>query len=123
MVTLVRRSGKLPWMAFALALAICYEAVGDKAEASKEFESVLAKNPQLKIVSNVAVGYNNLDVAAGTRRGVMMTNTPGVLDDTTADFAWALLMAIARRALEADAHMRSGVWPGWDLEDQQTAGL
>src|SRR5215470_20090470 len=59
-------------------------------------DAVLAKNPQLKIVSNVAVGYNNLDVDAATRRGVMMTNTPGVLDDTTADLTWALILAAAR---------------------------
>ena len=59
-------------------------------------DQVLAKSPQLKIVCNVAVGYNNLDVAAATARGVMMTNTPGVLDDTTADFTWCLILATAR---------------------------
>ena len=58
----------------------------------------LLSTPGLKVVSNVAVGYNNIDVAAAKRRGVTITNTPDVLTDTTADFAWALLMAAARRA-------------------------
>ncbi|HYB74784.1 MAG TPA: D-glycerate dehydrogenase [Candidatus Sulfotelmatobacter sp.] len=71
--------------------------------------------PGLKIVSNVAVGFNNIDVAAATRRRVLATNTPGVLDDTTADLAFALLMATARRIVEADRFLRSGRWQGWDL--------
>jgi glyoxylate reductase len=71
--------------------------------------------PGLKIVSNVAVGFNNIDVAAATRRRVLATNTPGVLDDTTADLAFALLMATARRIVEADRFLRSGRWEGWDL--------
>jgi glyoxylate reductase len=69
----------------------------------------------LTIVSNVAVGYNNIDVAAATRRRVLATNTPGVLDDTTADLAFALLMATARRIVEAHVFLRSGQWEGWDL--------
>src|SRR3954470_8095061 len=59
-------------------------------------ESILAQAPDLKVISNIAVGYNNIDVAACTRRGIRVTNTPGVLDDTTADLTWALLMASAR---------------------------
>jgi glyoxylate reductase len=69
--------------------------------------------PGLKVVSNVAVGYNNIDVAAAKHRGVVVTNTPDVLTDTTADFAWALLMAAARRVVEADRHARSGAWTTW----------
>ena len=69
--------------------------------------------PRLKIVSNVAVGYNNFDVAAATRRGVMLTNTPGAMDDTTADFAWCLILATARRLPEADRLVRSGKWTRW----------
>lgn len=76
-------------------------------------ERVLAASPRLKIVSNVAVGYNNFDVAAATRRGVMLTNTPGALDDTTADFAWCLILATARRLPEADRLVRSGKWTRW----------
>jgi glyoxylate reductase len=76
---------------------------------------VLSHCPELKIVSNVAVGYDNIDVEACTRGGVMVTNTPGVLDDTTADFAWALLLATARCVVEADQHLRSSKWKGWGL--------
>jgi len=76
-------------------------------------DEVLAKNPQLKIVCNVAVGYNNLDVAAGTKHGVMMTNTPGVLDDTTADLTWALILAAARGVSNADSTVRAGRWKRW----------
>lgn len=78
-------------------------------------ERLLAQCPELKIVCNVAVGYNNIDVKACTRRGVMVTNTPGVLDDTTADFAWTLLLATARRVVEADKFFRTGKWKGWGL--------
>jgi glyoxylate reductase len=69
--------------------------------------------PGLKVVSNIAVGYNNIDVAAAKRRGVTVTNTPDVLTETTADFAWALLMAAARRVVEADHYARSGQWTTW----------
>jgi glyoxylate reductase len=79
-------------------------------------EELLAKAPKLRIAATVSVGYDNIDVAACTKRKVVATHTPGVLDDTTADFAWTLLMAIARRLLEGDAWMRSGTWPGWDLD-------
>lgn len=78
-------------------------------------DKVLAKNPQLKIVSNVAVGYNNIDVTAATKRGVMVTNTPGVLDDTTADFTWCLILATARKLVEADTYFRSGKWKYWGV--------
>ena len=76
-------------------------------------DKVLAGAPRLKVVSNVAVGYNNFDVAAATRRGVMLTNTPGAMDDTTADFAWCLILATARRLTEADRLVRSGKWRRW----------
>ena len=78
-------------------------------------DAVLARHPQLKIVSNVAVGYNNLDVAAATARGVMMTNTPGVLDDTTADLTWSLILAAARGLANADRAVRSGKWKRWRM--------
>jgi glyoxylate reductase len=77
--------------------------------------AVLTAAPSLKIVANVAVGFDNLDVAAGTAVGVVMTNTPGVLDDTTADLAFALLMASARRLVEGDRLMHSGSWGGWGI--------
>lgn len=72
--------------------------------------------PNLKAVANIAVGYNNIDVAACTAHGVMVTNTPGVLDDSTADFAWALLLAAARRVAELDATVRAGNWTYWQLK-------
>src|SRR5436189_85558 len=76
-------------------------------------EEVLTSAPTLKVVANVAVGYNNIDVAAARRRGVIVTNTPDVLTETTADFAWTLLMATARRVVEADHYARSGRWKAW----------
>ena len=66
--------------------------------------------PKLKIVAQMAVGFDNIDVAEATKRGIYVTNTPGVLTETTADFAWALLMAVARRVVEADRYVRSGQW-------------
>lgn len=84
-------------------------------------EELLSTTTKLRIASTVSVGYDNIDVAACTKHKVVATNTPGVLDDTTADFAWTLLMAIARRLLEGDAWMRAGTWPGWDL-DQLVGG-
>jgi len=69
--------------------------------------------PQLKVVSNFAVGFDNVDVAACTARGVAVGNTPGVLTETTADLAWALLMAAARRLVEGDRYVRDGKWKTW----------
>ncbi len=79
-------------------------------------EELLAAAPKLRIAANVAVGYDNIAVADCTKRGVAATNTPGVLDETTADFAWTLLMAVARRLPEGEALARSGEWKGWDLD-------
>src|ERR1700738_236725 len=76
--------------------------------------SVLESCPGLKVVSNVAVGFNNTAVAAATKRGVVVTNTPDVLTETTADFAWTLLMATARRAVEADGYVREGKVTQWE---------
>ena len=72
--------------------------------------------PALRIVANVAVGFDNIDVPACTERNVAVTNTPGVLDETTADFAWTLLMAVARRLVEGDRLARSGAWTKWNLD-------
>ena len=79
-------------------------------------DELLDRASNLRIAATVSVGYDNIDVAACTRRKIVATHTPGVLDDTTADFAFALLMAIARRIVEGDAWMRSGTWPGWNLD-------
>lgn len=79
-------------------------------------ETLDAAGPNLRIVANVAVGYDNIDVPACSARKVAVTNTPGVLDETTADFAWTLLMAVARRLIEADRLARSGAWTRWNLD-------
>ena len=79
-------------------------------------EELLSVAPKLRIAANVAVGFDNIDVAACTKRGVAVTNTPGVLDETTADFAWTLLMAVARRLSEGEELARSGKWKNWDLD-------
>ena len=78
-------------------------------------DGLLAACPDLRVVANVAVGFNNVDVEAATRRGVVVTNTPDVLTDTTADFAWALLMAAARRVVEGDRYVREGKWKQWEF--------
>ena len=79
-------------------------------------EELLLAAPKLRIAANVAVGFDNIDLVACTNRGVAATNTPGVLDETTADFAWTLMMAVARRLSEGEALARSGQWKNWDLD-------
>jgi glyoxylate reductase len=72
--------------------------------------------PRLKVVANVAVGYDNIDLAAAAEHGIAVCNTPGVLDETTADLAFLLILAAARRAWEAESDLRAGRWPGWDVD-------
>ncbi|GAB4446264.1 MAG: D-glycerate dehydrogenase [Anaerolineae bacterium] len=72
-----------------------------------------AAGPRLKVISNYAVGFDNVDVDEATRRGIPVGNTPGVLTETTADFAFGLLLAAARRVVEADAYTRAGNWKAW----------
>jgi glyoxylate reductase len=76
-------------------------------------DAVLAAAPRLRVVANVAVGFDNVDVAAARARGVVVTTTPHVLTEATADMAWALLLAAARRLVEGDRTVRDGTWPGW----------
>lgn len=78
--------------------------------------ALLAQCRQLKVVANIAVGYNNIDIAACSAQGVMVTNTPGVLDDSTADLAWTLMLATARRLTEVESYIRTGQWTGWRLK-------
>lgn len=75
--------------------------------------AVLSAGEQLRVISNCAVGYDNVDVAAATARGILVCNTPGVLTETTADLAWALLMSAARRTVEGDGYLRAGKWQSW----------
>jgi glyoxylate reductase len=74
---------------------------------------VIAASPTLKAICNMAVGYNNIDLGAATRAGIVVTNTPDVLNETTADFGWALLMATARRVTESEHWLRAGKWQKW----------
>jgi glyoxylate reductase len=75
--------------------------------------SLLSHTTKLKIIANYAVGYNNIDLSATTQRGIIVTNTPDVLTDATADLTWALLLAVSRRVVEGDTWVRTGNWPGW----------
>jgi lactate dehydrogenase-like 2-hydroxyacid dehydrogenase len=83
--------------------------------SEKVNEDLLAHAPQLKLAATVSVGFDHIDLEACTRHGVVATNTPGVLDETTADFAWVLIFAVARRLPEAFATAQSNAWEGWDL--------
>jgi len=99
-----------PWGAAELAQRL-EGCEGALSTVMDRFDGALLERcPALRAVSNIAVGYNNIDVAACTARGIRVTNTPGVLDDTTADLTWALLMAAARRVAEGDAYVRRGDW-------------
>lgn len=77
---------------------------------------VIRQAPELRVISNIAVGYDNIDVACATERGILVTNTPGILTETTADLAFGLLLAAARRIAEADRFVRSGQWREWKLD-------
>src|SRR5437879_4225566 len=90
--------------------------VGIVSQLMDPIRDGVLSTPGLKIVSNVAVGFDNIDVPAATAHKVMVTNTPGVLDDATADFAFTLVMATARRVVEADYFARSGKFKGWAID-------
>ena len=77
---------------------------------------VLAKLDGIRVISNVAVGFDNIDVPAAARAGILVTNTPDVLTDTTADLAWALLLAAARRIVEGQKFLESGQWTKWRID-------
>jgi glyoxylate reductase len=79
-------------------------------------DEVFRTNPHLRIVANYAVGYDNIDLAAATKHGVMATNTPGVLTESVAEHAIALMMCLGKRVLEADAFVRAGKYHGWEPE-------
>jgi len=89
-----------------------YCLLTDNVDA-KFLEACASGTPRLKMVANMAVGFNNIDVEAATRLGIAVSNTPGVLSDTTADLAFALLMATARRIPEAERYLRAGKYKGW----------
>lgn len=84
---------------------------------------VIEAGAQLKVIANVAVGYNNIDVASARQHNVIVTNTPEVLTDATADLTWALILAVTRRVVEADNFTRAGKFDGWDFEMLLGTGL
>jgi lactate dehydrogenase-like 2-hydroxyacid dehydrogenase len=78
--------------------------------------AVINALPKLRVIANIAVGFDNIDIQAATARNVIVTNTPGVLTETTADFTFALLMAAARRVVEGDRFLRAGRWREWSVD-------
>lgn len=102
-----------PMKASELAEA-CRDVEGLLVVGARVSEEVLSQAPKLRVVANAGVGYDNIDVEACTRRSIAVTNTPGVLTDTTADLTFALLMAAARRIVEGDRFVREGRWQRWE---------
>lgn len=86
-------------------------------------QQVIDAGKRLKVIANVAVGYNNIDLDAAAKRGIAVTNTPDVLTDATADLTWALILSVTRRVIEADAFLRAGLFNGWDFEMLLGTGL
>ena len=93
--------------------AACREVEGLVACGAQVSAELLEQAPRLRVVSTVGVGYDNIDVEACTRRRILVTNTPGVVTEATADLCFALLMAVARRLVEADRYVRTGRWQYW----------
>ena len=91
----------------------CREVEGLLASGVRVGAEVLEQAPHLRVIANVGVGYDNIEVAACTRRGIVVTNTPGVVTESTADLAFALLTAVARRLVEGDRYVREGHWRHW----------
>jgi glyoxylate reductase len=113
---LVENAADLAWSPTELAAAL-RDADGVLVASGERIdETLLAQCPRLKAVCNIAVGYNNIDLAACNRHRVMATNTPDVLNDAVADHAWALLLAAARRVVESDRWIRAGHWQRWQFD-------
>ncbi len=92
----------------------CRDVEGVVVSGTRLTEEVLNQASKLRVVANAGVGYDNIDVGACTRRGIAVTNTPGVLTDTTADLAFTLLLAVARRVVEGDRLVREDRWQRWE---------
>lgn len=104
------------WSAAELAARLAGKS-GALVTGSERFDAALLDaHPGLRVVANMAVGYNNLDIAAFDARGVLATNTPEVLTETTADFGFALMMAAARRLTESEHYLRAGRWTKWSYD-------
>ncbi len=109
-VTLNPEDVRLP---LAQVVAACQEVEGLVTSGTPVSAEVVEQSPHLRVVSTVGVGYDHIDVAACTRRRILVTNTPGVVTEATADLSFALLMAVARRLVEADRYVREGQWRHW----------
>ncbi|HZJ09376.1 MAG TPA: D-glycerate dehydrogenase [Trueperaceae bacterium] len=121
----MRSSDTAPGRAELLALVEGVDALITLMSDSVDEELLDAAGPDLRVVANYAVGHDNIDLAACRARDVVVTNTPDVLTDTTADLAFALLLAVARRLREGDLMVRSGAWDGWQpgqLLGQEVSG-
>lgn len=115
-VELVTRDDDVPYTHDELvALAGDVDAIVCLLTDRVDAEVLRAGAPRLRAVANVAVGYDNVDVTTATELGVIVCNTPGVLDETTADVAFLLVLAASRLASEAEADLRAGRWPGWGI--------
>src|SRR4051812_31209908 len=79
-------------------------------------KALIDAGSKLKVIANVAVGYNNIDVGYALKRGIVVTHTPNVLTESVADFTWAMILAITRRLAEGERVVRSGQWKGWALD-------
>jgi glyoxylate reductase len=99
---------------YEILLAKAKEIDGLLCLLTDRIDRQLIESGKLKVISQMAVGYDNIDIAAATARQIPVGYTPGVLTDATADFAWALLMAAARRVVEADRFTRAGLWQTWE---------
>jgi glyoxylate reductase len=97
----------------AQVIEACREVEGLVASGTPVSAELVEQAPRLRVVSTVGVGYDNIDVAACTRRRILVTNTPGVVTEATADLSFMLLMAVARRLVEADRYVREGHWQHW----------
>ncbi len=115
---LVQRAGDEPYTADELVgLAPEFDAIVCILTDRIDAEVLQAGAPRLQVVANVAVGYDNIDVATATELGISVCNTPGVLDETTADLAFLLILAACRRATDAEADLRAGRWTGFHIGD------
>jgi gluconate 2-dehydrogenase len=104
------------WSAEELALRLQGKVAAFMTGTEKVNAALLAQCPQLRLCANMTVGYNNFDLAAMTAAGVLGTNAPDVLTETTADFGFALLMATARRVTESEHFLRAGLWTRWSYD-------
>ncbi len=115
---LVQREGDEPYTTDELAgLAAEVDAMVSILTDRIDATVLRAGAPRLRVVANVAVGYDNIDVATATELGIAICNTPGVLDETTADLAFLLILAASRRATDAEADLRAGRWTGFHIGD------